>query len=58
MTEEEARCALFKLHQEYMKHTPKERLELYDDYQKNRCKIRDELIRSVSEKKEGKVKVA
>lgn len=58
MTEEEARCALFKLHQEYMKHTHQERLELYDDYQKNRCKIREELIKSVSEQKEEKIKVA
>ena len=32
MTEEEAKNALFKLHLEYMKHPPKERLKLYEEY--------------------------
>ena len=43
MTEQEAKDALFKLHFEYMSHTPKERLELYDEYQKKRSEIRQAL---------------
>lgn len=43
MTEQEAKEALFKLHFEYMSHTPKERLTLYDAYQKNRSEIRQAL---------------
>ena len=34
MTELEAKEALFKLHLEYMDHTPKERLKLYEEYKK------------------------
>ena len=43
MTEEEARKATFKLNQEYMSHTPKERLELYETYREERAKIRKAL---------------
>ena len=44
MTEEEAKKALFKLHYEYMKHTPKERLKLYEEYKEKRNKIKEALI--------------
>lgn len=43
MTEEEAKNALFKLHYEYMSHTPKERLKLYDEYIARRNEIKNEL---------------
>ena len=43
MNEEEAREALFKLNFEYMKHPPKERLELYETYREERAKIRKAL---------------
>lgn len=46
MTEEEAREALFKLNFEYMKHPPKERLKLYEEYKEARAKIREELARN------------
>lgn len=44
MTEQEAKEALFKIHYEYMMHTPKERLELYDEYQRKRNEIKKLLI--------------
>lgn len=44
MTEEEAKKALFELHYEYMKHTPKERLKLYEEYKEKRNKIKEALI--------------
>lgn len=58
MTEEEAKKALFQLHFEYMTHTPKERLKLYDEYQEKRAQIRHELAMAKIQKKqnEGKVK--
>lgn len=34
MTEDEAKQALFQINYEYMKHTPEERLKLYDGYKK------------------------
>ena len=43
MTEIEAKLELFKIHQEYMSHPPKERLELYDKYQEDRKRIKHEL---------------
>lgn len=43
MSEEEAKNALFKLHSEYMSHTPKERLKLYDEYIAKRNEIKNEL---------------
>lgn len=52
MTEEEAKQALFKIHYEYMKHSPKERLELYDKYQEDRKRIKSELARLKREKLE------
>lgn len=56
MTEEEARDALFNLHYEYMLHTPKERLKLYDEYRDQREYIKSELARTIREKKEGEMK--
>lgn len=45
MTEDEAKKALFEIHQEYMKHSPEERLELYDEYQKKRNSVKEALTR-------------
>lgn len=56
MTEDEARNALFELHFEYMTHSPKERLKLYDEYREKRSKIREELTKYIVEKKESNVK--
>ena len=56
MTEEQARTALFELHFEYMTHSPKERLKLYDEYREKRSKIREELTKYIVEKKESNVK--
>ena len=55
MTEEEAKNALFELNKEYMSHSKKERLKLYDEYRKNRSIIREALIKYISEAK-GKTK--
>lgn len=52
MTEQEARDELFKLHFEYMMHTPKEREKLYDEYIEKRRKIKEELSKLVLERKE------
>lgn len=57
MTEEEARKALFELHYEYMAHSPKERLKLYDEYQEKRAKIRQALMENILEQKENNVKI-
>ena len=51
MTEEEAKSALFKIHQEYMKHSPKERLKLYDEYREKRNKIKEALSSLISSRK-------
>lgn len=51
MTELESKQALFRLHQEYMTHPPKERLELYDEYMTKRNEIKEALIKSISEMK-------
>lgn len=51
MTEEEARQALFQINYEYMQHPPKERLELYNEYQEKRAKIRKELINAMIQKR-------
>lgn len=51
MTEEEAKKALFQIHYEYMMHTPKERLKLYGEYQKKRNEIKQELVRTMMEKR-------
>lgn len=50
MTEKEARDALFKLHEEYMLHTPDERLNLYDEYKQKRAEIRKQLATFISER--------
>ena len=47
MTEEEANKALFAIHYEYMTHTPKDRLKLYDEYQKKRNQIKESLANTV-----------
>lgn len=56
MTEKEARDALFQLHFDYMMHPPKERLKLYDEYQKKRGEIRAELTKLILEQKQNKEK--
>ena len=57
MTEEEARDALFKIHWEYMKHSPKERLELYDEYVKQRAEIQKNLRKAMLERKQNEQKI-
>ena len=57
MTEQEAKEALFKLHFEYMMHPPKERLELYDEYQKKRGEIRSALTSLIMERREKELKM-
>lgn len=47
LTEEESKIMLFKINQEYMSHSPKERINLYEKYKDDREKIRQALIRSV-----------
>ena len=56
MTEQEAKEALFKLHFEYMSHTPKERLTLYDEYQEKRNQIKKALALLKLEKLENERK--
>lgn len=56
MTEEEAKKALFQIHYEYMMHTPKERLDLYDEYQEKRRQIKSELAKAMLAKKENQPK--
>ena len=51
MTEEEAKLELFKIHKEYMKHSPKERLKLYDEYREKRNKIKEALSSLISSRK-------
>lgn len=57
MTEQGAKEALFKLHFEYMSHSPKERLDLYDEYQKKRNEIRQALVISTAKQKENERKM-
>lgn len=57
MTELESKEALFRLHQEYMTHPPKERLELYDEYMKKRDEIKQALIEYVSQIKLSEIKI-
>ena len=57
MTEEEAKKALFDLHFEYMMHTHKERLALYDEYQEKRNKIKKELAKAMLERREKELKI-
>lgn len=52
MTEEEAKKALFELHYDYMSHSPKERLELYDEYIQKRNNIKEQLSRLIIERKQ------
>ena len=56
MTEDEAKKALFRINAEYMMHTPKERLALYDEYQEKRGLIRKQLAEFVMERKEEELK--
>lgn len=46
LTEEESRIMLFKINKEYMSHSPKERIGLYQKYKDDREKIRQALIKS------------
>ena len=57
MTEDEAKDALFKLHYEYMMHSPKERLSLYEEYKEKRSQIKEALSKMVREKKENELKI-
>lgn len=57
MTEQEAKDALFKLNYEYMKHSPKERLELYDEYIKQRAEIQKLLRKAMFERKQNEKKM-
>lgn len=57
MTEQEVKDALFKLHFEYMMHTPKEREKLYNEYIEKRKKIKEELSKLVLERKEKELKI-
>lgn len=50
MTEEEAKAELFKINLEYMKHTPEERLKLYDEYKQKRNNVKEELVKAKLEK--------
>ena len=50
MTEEESRNALFSLNKEYMSHSKKERLKLYDEYIKSRVAIKEALKQNILEK--------
>lgn len=53
MTEIEAKEALFKLHLEYMDHTPKERLKLYEEYKQKRNLIKESLLNFVNQERES-----
>lgn len=57
MTEQEAKDALFKLHFEYMMHTPKEREKLYDEYIEKRGKIKKELAMLMMERRQKELKI-
>lgn len=57
MTEQEAKDALFKLNFEYMHHSPKERLELYDEYIKQRAEIQKKLRKAILERKQKEQKI-
>lgn len=50
MTEDEAKKALFQVHYDYMMHSPKERLKLYDEYQRKRNEIKKALAKTMSDK--------
>lgn len=50
MTEDEAKLALFQLHQEYMSHGREERLKLYDEYKQKRSEINNALAQSIAKK--------
>ena len=51
MTEEEATYKLISLTREYMKHTPKERLKLYDEYREKRNKVKEALSSLINQNK-------
>ena len=51
MTEEEAKFELFKIHREYMKHSPKERLKLYNEYKEKRNRVKEALASLISSRK-------
>ena len=51
MTEEEAKYELFKIHKEYMNHSPKERLKLYNEYKEKRNRVKEALANLISSRK-------
>lgn len=55
MNEEEAKEALFKINSEYMKHPPKERLRLYEQYKAKRALVHSLLEEYISEKNKEKL---
>ena len=57
MTPNESREALISLHFEYMNHSSKERLELYEEYRAKRNKIMEQLKKYQQENEESKVKM-
>jgi len=57
MTEQEAKAATMKLNYEYMSHSPKERLELYDEYVAKRAEIQKELRKAMLERKQKEQKM-
>jgi len=57
MTEEEIRKQLFDLHLQYMKYTPKQKEELYDEHIKKLKAIRKQLALLKTDKKENEAKI-
>ena len=56
MTEEEARRELFKINDEYMSHSPLERINLYEKYKMDREKIKNALSKYIEEERQSKTK--
>lgn len=50
MTEDEAKKALFKINEEYMLNPPDKRLELYDEYKRQRGIIQQALAETYKKK--------
>lgn len=57
MTEEEIKKQLFDLHLQYMKYTPKQKEELYEDHIKKLKEIRRQLALLKTEQKENETKI-
>ena len=52
MTEEEATNELIRLTKEYMNNPPEVRKQLYNEYQQNRLRIKEQLISFMTDKKQ------